>query len=47
MIYLKITNIKNGAYKMIDATKYNMLDLERTFDAYEATNRFYVKIVRV
>ena len=47
MIYLKITNIKNGVSKMIDATEYNMLDLERTFDAYEATNRFYVKIVRV
>ena len=47
MIYLKITNRKNGAYKMVDATNYNMLDLERTFEADEANERFYVKIVRV
>lgn len=44
-ITLRITNMKNGLSKLIEASDYSMLDLEKTFEAYEPAG-FLVKIIR-
>ena len=44
---LKITNLKNGLTKMIDADDYTMEDLQKSFLVYEASENFMVQIVRV
>lgn len=43
---LRITNIKNGLSKTIDATNYTMEDLEKTYLVYECRENFIVKIIR-
>jgi hypothetical protein len=43
---LRITNIKNGLSKTIDAINYTMEDLEKTYLAYESREKFIVKIIR-
>jgi hypothetical protein len=43
---LRITNLKNGLSKTIDATNYTMEDLEKTYLAYEGREKFIVKIIR-
>ena len=43
---LKITNVKNGLSKIIDAEAYTMDDLKKTFFAYESREKFIVKIMR-
>jgi len=44
-ITLRITNQKNGLSKSINATSYTMIDLEKTFKAYEPAG-FLIKIIR-
>ncbi len=44
-VTLRITNMKNGLSKLIDASDYSMIDLEKTFKAYEPAG-FLVKIIR-
>ncbi len=43
---LRITNLKNGLSKTIDATNYTMEDLKKTYLAYESSGNFIVKIIR-
>ena len=43
---LRITNLKNGLSKTIDATNYTMEDLKKTYLAYEGREKFIVKIIR-
>lgn len=43
---LRITNLKNGLSKTIDATSYTMEDLEKTYLVYEGREKFIVKIIR-
>jgi hypothetical protein len=44
-IDLKITNLKNGLSKMVNADGYSLLDVEKTFKTYEHAG-FRVKIIR-
>ena len=43
---LRITNLKNGLSKTIDATNYTIEDFKKTYLAYEGSGSFIVKIIR-
>lgn len=43
---LKITNLKNGLSKTVDASSYTMDDLRKTYLTYEGSGRFMVKVCR-
>ena len=43
---LRITNLKNGLSKTIDATNYAMEDLKKTYLTYEGSGNFIVKVIR-
>ena len=43
---LRIINLKNGLEKIVDASKYTMRDLEKTYLAYEGSENFMVKVLR-
>lgn len=43
---LKITNVKNGLSKIVDAGAYTVEDLKKTHLAYESRKKFIVKIMR-
>lgn len=43
---LRITNIKNGLSKTLDATNYTIEDFEKTYRTYEGSDNFIVKIIR-
>ena len=44
-IDLRITNVKTGLSKMVNADEYSLFDLEKTFTTYEPAG-FRVKIIR-
>ena len=44
-IDLRITNLKTGLSKTVNADEYSLFDLEKTFTTYEPAG-FRVKIVR-
>lgn len=44
---LKITNLKNGLSKTVDASNYTVDDLQKSFLVYESSENFMVQIVRV
>ena len=44
-IDLKITNVKTGLSKMVNADEYSLFDLEKTFTTYEPAG-FRIKIIR-
>jgi len=45
-IYLKVVNVKTGAYKLLNVTYYTGHELQKTYEAYEAHGNFYCKILR-
>jgi len=45
-VYIKVTNICNGLSKTIDVSDYSMEDLASTYQVYESSNTFRLKIIR-
>ena len=46
LVYLKVINVKTGAYKLLNVTHYTGWEFEKTFEAYESCGNFYCKILR-